>query len=783
MLLVTMLSCGYLFTACDDDDDKTVLPQLNVSFVSATATTAQFAIEATNLTECAYLVKESSESVTPDKEVIFAKGEHFKAVGNDTITVTDLKPYANLVLYVAAQTVNETLLDKVANVAFSTTDFTDPVTVVERKYDGFTVHVKAPQAVKDSKNAIRFTRGVLPLYNMLKMQGTTDAEMLLTNGGDERSTTDAITYTFDEKNSFITDPETGEEYEIDSPIVPGEPSVFLAGEFSYGESPYGWGEGYYTPLFDEEKWFEDQMGGDDGMLLSFDNNPQYDKELSYWNGFHHREIIVSKQPKLLDGGVKVDTLKLSANNASLLFTPDENVKIYCVLVMDDMMYQDMIMPMFDNDEKYLQWFTTSYMAMMQLGAQNFTGTTEFNLDEFYEEGFVEPDFKFHILITSLGDKNGTAQSFQHLEITTPQRTLAAPVVAVTEVKNPEGEQTPYEVWFNIKNASDVALTKCKYVANYERDCEAMFGQGYDAAALVENSGNPFTEEEVALINSEEGLNIKFDSRANACTYLMVTGYNEEGLNSETALGKAYSMELPAADKVDSPYFKGLEGEWTASTTVARYDYETSAWVADSRPTVFKVTIGNNLSCPETLPAEVYDLYTNMSKEEVDALYADFKNLTGDYAKRLEAQNCLLCTGFNMEGNENGELALKTPYDLFVSKDYNGYNNEALFFDFGPKWFLHVTQEGKISVPINTEYLAPMSNWKTKYGQRQSCFLVGLGENNYVGTPNPENEDKSNWPSFPVEVSEDMNTITINPIVIDNGVGEAQSYYPSTVSLS
>ena len=783
MLVVTMLSCGFLMTACDDDDDESVVPTLTVSFVEATATSAQFAVDAKNISECAYLVKESNETNVPANDIIFAKGTHFKVSGlqADTIVVPELKPNTSLVLYVAAKIADENLLPNVESVAFSTTDFTEPVTVVERKYDGFTVHVKAPESVVANKNAVRFTRGILPFYNMLKMQGTTDAEMLLSNGGDERSTTDNVTYTFDEAHSIIVDPDTGEEYEIDSPIVPGEPSVFLAGEFTYGESPYGWGEGYYTPLFDEDKWFEEMGGG--GMLMSYENDPMYEKELSFWTGYHHREIIVAKEPAVLNGSIKVDTLELTANNASLRFTPDENVSTYCVLVLDDALYNDMIMPMFDNNEKYLQWFTTSYMAFSQLGAMSFSGVTEFNLDEFFEEGFVQPEFKFHVLITSLGNASGTAQSFQHLEIVTPQRTLPAPTVAVTEIKNPDGNQTPYEVWFNVKTTSDVKLTKCKYVANYERDCEAMFGKGYDAASLVESNGNPFTEEEVALINSPEGFNLRFDSRANATTYLIVTGYNDEGLNSETIIGKSRSEAVPAAEKFDSPYFKGLVGDWTASTTIARYDYETQTWVADEAPTHFKVTIGNDLACPETLPEDIYALYEGMSKEAVDQLYADFKNETKDYAQRLEDQNCLLCSGFNMTGDPKAELEFKTPYDLFVSKDYSGYNNEALFFDFGPKWFLHVTKDGKVSAPINTDYLAPMSNWKTKYGQRQSCFLVGLSESGFVGTPNPDEVDKSKWASFPVEVSEDMNTITINPIVIDNGVGEAKSYYPSTVSLS
>ena len=782
MLLVTMVLCGSLFSACSDDDDAAAnLPQLSVNFVTSDATTAKFGVSAQNISECAYLVKSSKDNVAPSKDVIFARGTHFQVSGadNDTLVVPELKPNSNLVLYVAAKDAGKNLLDKVVSVSFSTTDFTEPITIVERKSDGFTVHVKVPESVKANKNAIRFTRGVLPFYNMLKMQGTTDAEMLLSNGGDERSTTDAITYTFDEKNSIIEDPETGETYEIDSPIVPGEPSVFMAGEFSLGESPYGWGEGYYNPLFDTDKYFEEQFGGGGGMLLSFGNEDAYAKELPYWTGFHHRELVYSKQPELLDGGVKVDTVALSPINVRFRFTPDPNVGAYCVFICDDALLNGQVMPLLDNDEKYLQWFTTSFMAFSQLGAQSFSGVNEIDLSDFYEADAIQPDLKFHILVTAMGDESGTKQSFQHLTVVTPQRTKKAPVLEVKGIDNPEGVVNPYEVWFNIKSVGEEKLAKGKYAANYERDTEAMFSNGYDPFRLVDEMGNEFTTEELEEINSPEGLNVRLDSRANACTYMIAVGYNDEGLNSEAIIGKNRSSEIPAADPVDSPYINGLDGDWTASVVLSHYDYTTQQWNDDTEATQFKVTIGNKLSYPETLPEDVYGLYQGMSKEQVDALYSEFKTLSSEYVERLKSQNSILCTGFDILGTEDSQLEAKNPFELFVSKDYNGYNNEALFFDFGPKWFLHISSDGKVSLPINTDYMAPMSNWKTDGRFRETYYLVGVNESGYIGTPSNAQEE---WSSFPVEVSENMDTITIQPLKVGSDEDFAEVYYPSPVSM-
>ena len=754
------------------------LPSLNVNFLGATATTAKFEVNTKKISEFAYLVRGKNEEF-PSNHIVFKRGTTVKVAGNkDTIEVAELSPKSDFVLYLASKDDENFLMDDVDSLSFSTTELTETVTVLSTKGDGFKVHVKVPEEVKARGNALRFTRGVLPFYNMLKMQGATDAEMLLSNGGDERSTTDTITYTFDEAHSILEDPETGEVYEIDSPIVPGEPSVFLAGEFSFGESPYGWGEGYYNPLFDTDKYFEDQFG-DGGMILStMPESEEYKKEMSYWTGYHHRELVTSKEPTLLDGGIKVDTLKLSPINASFRFTPDENVGSYCVFVCDDALYKGDLMFMLDNNEKYLQWFTTSFMAFSQLGAMSFNGVTEFSLSEFYEEGFIEPGLKFHILITSLGDENGMSQSFQHLEIITPERTKPAPVVEVKGISNPEGETSPYEVWFNIKSVGSEKLAKGKYVANYERETEAMLSNGYDALRLVDESGNAFTEEEIEQINSAEGLNVRFDSRANACTYLIAMGYNDEGLNSEPVIGKNRSTELPAAEKFDSPYFKGLEGDWTASAYLSHYDYATRTWSDDSVATKFKVTIGNNLSHPETLPEDVYGLYEGMSKEKVDALYSEFKTLSKEYVDRLNNQNCVLCTGFDIFSTADSKMEGRNPYELFVSPDYSGYNNEALFFDFGPKWFLHITKDGKISVPVNMDYMAPLSNWKSDGRYRETYYLAGVSGQSFIGSPNAGEE----WPSFPVEVSEDMKTISVKPMVIDDGSDFPQTYFPSPVSL-
>ena len=775
--LATMLLCGGAITSCSDDDESTPPPvdKLEVALVKADAVTASFKITSTNITECAYMVQAAAEAFEPNKDVIFAKGIHVVTDKETTdFEVSNLEPTTAYKLYLVGKTAQDQYYASILSADFTTTNFTETITVTEKRPNGFSVHVKVPADVKERGNAIRFTRGSLPYYNMFKMMmGQADADMLLSNGGDERSTTDAKTYTFDEEHSVIFDEEMGEEMEIDNPIVPGEPSVFIAGEYKWGESMYGWGEGYYESCFDYDGWYESAGGG--GMLLNAEDPTDEDK---FWGDYyHHREVIVTTQPEPLEAKLTIEQASLTPISARFSFIPDESIYAYSVLILDDPTFNDMVMPFLENNKDYLQWFTTSFMAFNDLGAQSFTGANNIELSNFIFEDAIQPGMKFHLLATALGNEDGTKQNFQHLEFVMPERNMEAPVLEVNPINNPEGAESPYEVWFNIKSVGEVPVKKASYVANYERDMEYMFEHGYDPTSLVMEKGNAFTPEEVMYINTEEGYNVKFDSRANATTYLVAIGYNEEGLESEAILAKKRTISLPAEPAVNSPYLTALLGDWTAQADVKFWDYSNNEW-STPQTVEFKVNINNKIEYPETLPADVYDLYQGMSKEKVDALYADFKKCAADYAQRLKDHNCLVCTGFDPSQSEDTEL--QTPYDLFVSPTYSGFNNEAIFYDFGPKWILRVNQDGSLSVPVNMNQMDPMSNWRVKYGRRNVYHLVGLNASNYIGYPA---NDTDTWPAFPVTASDDNKSLTIEGMKANNNMGQPDTFYPNAVEMT
>lgn len=663
---------------------------------------------------------------------------------------------------------------KRCDTAYEEIKYEEGATVSDVRANGVSVHMEIPAAVKERGNAVRWNRASLPMYNMLKQQGTADADLLMQNGG--QFLTESGEIHMDEEHSVVTDPATGEEFTIGDPLCPGEPVVFLAGEFAWGESIFGWGEGYYNWMFDYDRWAEEMGGGGimmtprPGTVRAIDP-----EEAKYWTGYYEARMLKTKEPVAFDGQVKFSTVDMTPIQGTLRFEPDASVKRYCVLLMDDDTYNTLLLPMLDNNTEYLQWFTTSYFAFQQLGVMAFEEGVDLNLTDW--AGNLGPGMKFHVCVTAMGDADGMLQSFAKHEIVMPERTKPAPVIKTTVIPDPmTGEYSPYEVWFNVKTVEG-EVTSVKYAANYKRDFDYMLTHGYDYYTLVDEKGNPFSNAELDKVNSPEGLNVKFDVRPFSTTVLSAVAYNSEGLGSEAAWAEATAAELPAGDRVESEYFQTLQGDWTASAIISRFDYQNGVWVPDTEPTKFKVSISDGISgYPETLPAEVYALYEGMSKEQVDALYAQFKERAVIYNDRLRQGNCLQCGGFGYD--PKGRLDYMSPYDLFTSETYSASSNEGLFEDFGPKWYIKVNADGTLSVPFNVSFMNPLCAWNMQYGRKDMYYLVGMSEKDFIGiTQNPRDP----WDEFPVEVSADGKTLVVKPIVRDNNEGVATTYYPSVMN--
>ena len=173
----------------------------------------------------------------------------------------------------------------------------------------------------------------------------------------------------------------------------------------------------------------------------------------------------------------------------------------------------------------------------------------------------------------------------------------------------------------------------------------------------------------------------------------------------------------------------------------------------------------------------------MNKNDVDAVYAQFKSSVDNFNLKNKNQNRLLVQGFDLaqpiesysykfDGEETSITAFRSPYQLFISKDYSGYNYESPVYDFGPKLYLEFDAEGNITVPFNVNYFAPAAQWF------ESVFhLVGCSDTSVL----PYMTNNSGEPvtgHFPVEVSADGNTITIKGLLLNGS-----NYYPTLVAES
>ena len=192
-----------------------------------------------------------------------------------------------------------------------------------------------------------------------------------------------------------------------------------------------------------------------------------------------------------------------------------------------------------------------------------------------------------------------------------------------------------------------------------------------------------------------------------------------------------------------------------SADVAEYDYYSSGWVPAGTKSC-KVSIVEGVSYPETLDESVYATYKDlvgMSKEQVDALYDEFKTEMDEFNAMLKSQNRLLCYGFGFDNADTQYFTLNTPYDLFTSKSYTGYDNNSMLWDCGPKWYLEILEDGSVVAPVNAvrQYPLNLAGYYTVY-------LAGVADK-YINVL----EDGSDV-LFPVSVSDDANTVTVNPYI-------------------
>ncbi len=292
-----------------------------VEVTGQTQSTVSVKINSVKIAEYAYLAytPETLPETAPNATVLFATGTTGAlADGENQVDIARLNPSTAYTIYFAAKTTGDEFFGDVLKVEATTADFTEAVEVFDVDYHSFKVSVKVPENLKADDHMLKWGTSSIFLHN-LNAQGGGDFINL--NLNDEYYKTyfneDRI-FTVDDYNSVMRD-ENGEpvldgqdyiEYYV-AP-VPGQPQRFSVGEFARGEHPWGWGEGYYAPMFDEEAYWTavGGGGGDDwGPLMA---GTRAVNEADFWTGFYDSKLVVLKAPEKLDAKFEVETAVLSA---------------------------------------------------------------------------------------------------------------------------------------------------------------------------------------------------------------------------------------------------------------------------------------------------------------------------------------------------------------------------------------------------------------------------------------------------------------------------------------
>ncbi len=831
LLWITALAfVGAGFTACSDDETTTPFipqPMVSVEGASTAWNSAEFTVSTNDISEYAWVLL-SPEEATPSETEIFAEGTIVEWPAAETKITLDgqsgMVGLTDYVLYVAAKclpaqdkfddAIVEEYYGEVITVPFTTIDYTDDVTIFRTHSDGFEVNVKFPASVAEKGKVVKWGVTNMAMYNS-KIKGNTwfgaSADISFLELNDEvypgymirRDTVLNINndtrWVRDANGQLIFDEWTGEANYYWDFVAPGEPLYLIMSEAGMCEHPYGWGMGYYEFPFDMMSY------SDAVMAWSWGETPDFPEQDPYWEegAWHQRILTVTDQPKPYQGKVNLSVADLTPHNGVVNFIPDEKNRpfMYTLALMDHATYQQILDTYLEGHEEYLQWFVTSYFASMVVGTYSVPGTVPMQvaLSEFFWE--INPGNVYHAFVVAMDGKevydemygenvleaDPSAQSFAQITFQMPDYTIEAPVIEVTALE----PTSAFSARFNVKNVSKIPVVEASYACNYVREFNQELNYSTYSDIISSNKGfADFSYNEIEAINSAEGLLVEFDSREEAQTRLAVMGWNSEGRPSNPdsedgiAWADAWSGSIPDAERIESEYFTSLAGTWTATATVKKqqYDWQTGSysWV-DETAVSCDVVIGD-VTYPETLTEEVYQIYEDngVSKEQTDAYYAQFKEQAAHFNAKTRGQNRVLCTGWGFDissySAQYSPLRHARPWDLFI--DTSGYNSstvDVMFYDFGPKWFLQVAEDGSLFIPVNINRVAPLTSWTSG----SAYYLVGANAETSTALYTPldpmKNDDVKAWHNIPVEVSADGNTITLKSFE-----HEGTTYYPNVV---
>ena len=768
LFMVGLLAFAACFTGCKEVEGPTVDITVNGSEEFAEeirSTSASFTIKTSGVEAVAYLVEEGSVAEsTKDAAVVYAQAEEDGRVvtvadnAPTTINVYSLeggKEYT--VFFVYTKDGKLVLKSKV----FTTPAYDRLITVVESRKDGFKFHFNVP-------DTMHYKYALLPTeqYNSFRASYRADDITFLSDG---------ILLKGPQTIDYTSEQDWYEEGDGGFFIHPGSAFTLMIGQCDAEGNVLnnlGWveeDEEYEEDYWDGEAYDPEADATRAGSASAprmggYTEEPWYD-DYMYPTGLYARQNLLAAL-EMVESKVDVQLVGKTERRIKIRCTADDDVQ-YVVAPFEKNQYNELVNLVTED--------AVASTLLEYFGSEQYSGTLDFEIDENWF--YPEVDSTYIISVIGVYAEDASVISHDTLHVTLTKSTLPAAEVVITGCENPYGDPTPNLVWFNIKSVGETPVFAAKHIANYTKDVVKELSYGFTYADLITYYGGELSEEDVQAINSDEGLYLSLYSLEDAENTLIVAAYNEE--ESEAIYtGVSRAAALPAQPEVSSTLFEDLKGDWTARIIRIKSEYDDEIWdyVTSVDTTYSTITLGGDFdNSPETFDAnhEAYGMVYNdyfmsaldkgasdeeakvAAEKRVAEQFAEYKKMVTKYEEKYKGQNYIL--GLGLEEAHT----FATPWDLFCSPEYSAYDAEELFYAYGPKLFFQVQQDGSLSLlgDANILSLPPVAAW--------GWYEFVLAGNN------PEDPSVFYSGAFPVEVSDDKNTLVIK------GVEEqGMKFYPA-----
>lgn len=759
-LLSAVVLAGSMWSCSDDDDQPGTNGEDSTLGVEAPASDAVFATSATfklstkGAESYVYKVVEGANAAEPDPVVVYAEAQEngtIVAVTGDTdeALVAGLEGNKTYTVFFIFKVGNEY---KIYSQKINTPKYSQMVTVIKTDLFSVTLHVEVPEDVYYSLGFISIEN-----YETYKMQfGKTDADYVVASPyGDMRDPRykGPQNITIENGVNAYAGALNEKDYEDDIypyAVHPGTGYVIFIGQCNED----GTSEGFVNYI--------DNGGSDDddwGVLGSkLPNIKEYTEEKPIsenmeFTGRYAKTVLFTQAPHKGTGSVMAQIDRATEKSVMITYTPSDDILQYVVVLIDD---ADLEMVLnFVGGEDGLQ------ISVLN-GGDRYDGVQQLTYS-------LTPGHTYTAYIVGVYNEDATIQTMDKLE---GIKTIVSDKPAVEFKVTPLNMESPYQIGYNIK-APNGDCAAFKYLLNYTKDwypeLNGMEGENLEEniARMVATYGQGINDADVlSKINSAEGYDMAFSTMDDTESWLVLESYNVDEKTKLFYDGDNYrttSAPLKAEEPVNSELFSKLQGTWTATMTNA-------AGTTVTCP----VTIASGPEQVATLPEDVkqglVEYFVKQGKTQAQAeelvlkYFEEYKEGAAYYTQKYKNMNCLVATGFVYD---DWYAPLATSWDLFHSTEYSAYNTDELFRDYGPKMFLKIEKDenGADVVSIITtrmledgynyyRYVDPLADW---YRTLVLCAY------------NTETPDNYYTSDFPVEVSADMNTVTIKSLEQDGKI--------------